>query len=169
MSLVYVPLDGNNYLTWSTVIRLAIREKLKLGFIDGKCERSTTNSDNFEQWQRVDYMVVSWLLNSISKDIVEAFTYTTLARDLWLELEAHFGESNVHLLNQIQREISTLTQGDMSVTAYFTKLKILWDELVCLNPLPTYSCGASRILAEQKSSRQLIQFLIELSTTYQHV
>ncbi|KAL0368357.1 UNVERIFIED_CONTAM: hypothetical protein Scaly_1054600 [Sesamum calycinum] len=112
-------------------------------------------------------MVVPWLLSSISKDIVEAFTYTTSARDLWLELEARFGESN--LLNQIQRKISTLTQGDMSVAAYFTKLKILWDELVCLNPLPTYSCGASRILGKQTSSRQLIQLLIGLSTTYHYV
>ncbi|KAL0329157.1 UNVERIFIED_CONTAM: hypothetical protein Sradi_4902400 [Sesamum radiatum] len=108
MSLMLVPQDGNNYLTWSMAVRLVLGAKLKLGFIDGKCERPTANSDNFEQWQRVEYMVVSWLLNSIRKDIAEAFIYTTSARDKWLELEARFGESNAPLLYQIQREISAL-------------------------------------------------------------
>ncbi|KAK4390166.1 hypothetical protein Sango_2079900 [Sesamum angolense] len=90
MSLVSVPLDGNNFLTSSRAIFLAIEAKLKLG----KWERPAANSNNFEQWQRVEYMEVSWLFNSISKDIAEAFVYTTLARDMWLELETGFGESN---------------------------------------------------------------------------
>ncbi|KAL0455309.1 UNVERIFIED_CONTAM: hypothetical protein Slati_0870100 [Sesamum latifolium] len=76
-----------------------------------------------------------------------SLVYTSLARDLWLELESHFGESNGPLLYEINREISVLTQGDMSVVVYFTKLKKLWDKLACLNPFPTCFCGASRALA----------------------
>ncbi|KAL0429123.1 UNVERIFIED_CONTAM: hypothetical protein Sradi_0538300 [Sesamum radiatum] len=94
MSLVSVPLDGSNYLSWSQSVRLALGAKQKLGFIDGTCDKPTENKAELEQWQRVDCMVVSWLLNSISKDIAEAFLYTTSAQDLWKELATRFGESN---------------------------------------------------------------------------
>ncbi|KAL0462232.1 UNVERIFIED_CONTAM: hypothetical protein Slati_0110800 [Sesamum latifolium] len=87
--------------------------KLKLDFIDGRCPKPIENTPDFEQWQRVDCMVVSWLLNSINKEIVEALIYKTSSRDLWLELEARFGESNVPLLYEIQGEISSMTQADL--------------------------------------------------------
>ncbi|KAL0313971.1 UNVERIFIED_CONTAM: hypothetical protein Sangu_2241500 [Sesamum angustifolium] len=98
MSLISLPLDRNNYLTWGRAICLVIRAKLKLG----KCERLAANADNFEQWQRVEYIEVSWLFNSISEDIAEAFVYTTSARVLWLELKASFGESNGPLFTRFR-------------------------------------------------------------------
>ncbi|KAK4386184.1 hypothetical protein Sango_2489000 [Sesamum angolense] len=114
-------------------------------------------------------MVVSWILNSISKDIAEAFLYATSARDLWLELESRFGESNGPLLYQIQREIASISQENMSVAVYFTKLKKLWDELASLDPIPSCSCGASKKISEKIASNQLMQFLMGLSNAYDHV
>ncbi|KAL2235904.1 UNVERIFIED_CONTAM: hypothetical protein Sindi_1322600 [Sesamum indicum] len=126
MSLVFVPLDGNNYFFWVKSIKFALGAKQKVGFIDGTCQKPTHDKTEIEQWQRTDCMVVSWILNSISKDIAEAFLYTTSAMDLWLELESRFGESNGPLLYQIQREIASITQGNKSVVVYYTKLKKLW-------------------------------------------
>ncbi|KAL2232434.1 UNVERIFIED_CONTAM: Retrovirus-related Pol polyprotein from transposon RE1 [Sesamum indicum] len=40
------------------------------------------------KWRTTDYMVLTWILNTISKDIVNAYLYTSSARALWLELEA---------------------------------------------------------------------------------
>ncbi|KAK4407954.1 hypothetical protein Sango_0376400 [Sesamum angolense] len=51
-------------------------------------------------------MVISWILSSISKDIVESFLYIDTIRDLWLELEARFGVER-------QREVSS-TYGNSS-------------------------------------------------------
>ncbi|KAL2232457.1 UNVERIFIED_CONTAM: Retrovirus-related Pol polyprotein from transposon TNT 1-94 [Sesamum indicum] len=113
-------------------------------------------------------MVVSWILNSISKDIAEAFLYTTSARNLWLELESRFSESNGPLLYQIQREIASMTRGNKSVAVYSTRLKKLWDELTNLDPLPARSFGASKKLAEQIAFNQLMQFLMGLSDAYDH-
>ncbi|KAK4404009.1 Retrovirus-related Pol polyprotein from transposon RE2 [Sesamum angolense] len=69
MSLVSVPLDGNNYFSWVRAIKFALGAKQKLGFIDGSCHKPTNDKNEIEQWQRTDCMVVSWILNSISKDI----------------------------------------------------------------------------------------------------
>ena len=121
---------------------------MKLGFIDGSYKMPEKDSPSFEQWSRVNYMITSWILNSISKDLVEAFLYTSNARELWCELEERYGESNGPLLYQIQREISSITQGSMNVAEYYTKLKRLWDELTVLMPLPECTCGSAKGVAE---------------------
>ena len=43
-------------------------------------------------------MVLSWLLNSICKEIAESIVYARSARDLWLQIEAGYGESNGPLI-----------------------------------------------------------------------
>ncbi|KAK4411815.1 Retrovirus-related Pol polyprotein from transposon RE1 [Sesamum angolense] len=139
------------------------------GFITGKCVRPDENSDDFEKWMRVDCMVISWLLNSISKDIVDAFLYTAFAHDLWTELEQRFGECNGPLLYQIQREIASISQGALSVTGYFTKLKQLWDELTYLAPVPHCNCEYSRTVVDYATSNQLMQFLMGLNDIYDHM
>ncbi|KAL2246497.1 UNVERIFIED_CONTAM: hypothetical protein Sindi_2502000 [Sesamum indicum] len=111
---------------------------------------------------------MSWILNSLSKDIVESFLYAASARDLWLELESRFGENSGPLLYQIQREIASISQENMSVAVYFTKLKRLWDELTSFNPLPSCNCGASK-MSERIASNELMQFMMGLSDIYDHV
>ena len=39
-----------------------------------------------------------------------------------------------------QREIASISQGTMSVSQYYTKLKKAWDELNSLMPIPNCSC-----------------------------
>lgn len=123
MNLITSLLIGNNYLTWSCSVKIALGAQTKLGFINEKCKQPTKEDPKYEQWLKVDCMVRSWILNSIAKDIVEAFLYVNTAKDLWDEIKERFGECNGPLLYQIQREISTITQGNMSVTQYYTKLK----------------------------------------------
>lgn len=62
---------------------------------------------------RVDCMMISWILNSISKDIVEAFLYITSSKELWQELKKTFDRCNDPLLYQLQREISSISQKDL--------------------------------------------------------
>lgn len=100
--------------------------------------------------------VTSWILNSTSKEIVEAFLYTDCVKDLWQELEERFGEYNGHILYQLQRDISSISQGNMPVVQYYTKLKIFWDESACLMPIPQCSCGAVESVADLTSFNHLI-------------
>ncbi|KAL0443952.1 UNVERIFIED_CONTAM: hypothetical protein Slati_2117900 [Sesamum latifolium] len=120
-TLVYILLDGSNFLSWSRSVRLALGAKWKLGFIDGTCTKPVGNSDEIEQWECVDCMVVSWLLNSIQKDIAEAFIYTTSARNLWEELETRFGEST-DVSDLIRLEIRRALQEQNHVEDYDTNL-----------------------------------------------
>jgi len=73
-------------------------------------------------------MVLSWLLNSLSDSIRNSVLYFDTARELWLDLEGRFGQSNKVRLFQVQKDVSCLSQGDMDIVSYYTKAKQLWDE-----------------------------------------
>ncbi|KAL0412156.1 UNVERIFIED_CONTAM: hypothetical protein Slati_3805300, partial [Sesamum latifolium] len=64
---------------------------MKLGRITGNSPKPAENSEEYEQWVRADSLVISWILNTISKDIVEFFVYIDTAREIWLEIEARYG------------------------------------------------------------------------------
>ncbi|KAL2248212.1 UNVERIFIED_CONTAM: hypothetical protein Sindi_2673500 [Sesamum indicum] len=141
ISLVTTPFDRTNYFTWVRSIRFALSARGKEGFIDGTCPKPEQDRNEIVQWRKTNCMVITWIVNSITKDTAEAFLYTTSARNLWLDLEARFGESNGPLLYQLQREVSSVSQGNKNLAAYYTKLRRLWDEQATLDPLPICSCG----------------------------
>ncbi|XP_021664884.2 uncharacterized protein LOC110653516 [Hevea brasiliensis] len=174
MMLVSVPLNGRNYLAWRRSMVIALCAKDKMGFITGKVKKPSEDSPLFEKWKRADCMVIFWFLGAISKDLVDSFLYASSAKDLWNELEQQFGVSNRPLLYHVKHEISSLTQGNMSLMAYYTKLKKLWDELGCLKPMPVCTCegcvcGAAKAIAEIDQDDKLIQFFMGLGDHYNHV
>ena len=76
MSLVSAPLIGTNFRSWSRAIRIALGAKMKLGFVEGTTSAPSKDSEGYEQWKRCDFMVTSWILNSVSKELVDGFIYT---------------------------------------------------------------------------------------------
>ncbi|KAL2252651.1 uncharacterized protein LOC110012417 [Sesamum indicum] len=146
---------------------------MKLCFIDGTSVKPCVTKPLFEHWIRVDSMVTTWILNCISKEIVGSFMYAKSARTLWLDLEERYGECNGPLLYQLQREIASLTQGNKLVVEYFSRLRLIWDELDMLMPNPQCTCGctcgAFRAAADQATFTRLTQFLMGLSENFDHL
>lgn len=101
--------------------------------------------------------ILHWILNSIAKDIVDAFLYTITAK-----------ECNGPLLYQLQRDYFNILK-DLSVVQYHTKLKKPWDELTCLISLPHYTCGNAKSISDINLSNHLIQILMGLNVTYYHI
>lgn len=54
----------------------------------------------------------------------------------------------------------------MSVSAYFTKLKGLWDELINYKPVSVCTCGAVRSLTSYLQQERILQFLVGLNESY---
>lgn len=173
MALVTVLLADSNFLVWSRSIICALAAKNKLGLINGSVNEPTDESDRCK-WECVDEMVTSWIINSMSKEIVETFVYCTFARKLWTELEEQYGEGNGPQIYHIQRQISFIEQGSQSVVMYFNRLKRLWEELNVLQPAPQCTCGVmdkcecnvSGVFSGILSQTKLIQFLMGLNNSY---
>ncbi|KAL0349130.1 UNVERIFIED_CONTAM: Retrovirus-related Pol polyprotein from transposon RE1 [Sesamum angustifolium] len=73
MIMISAPPNGNNWLSWSRSVRIALEGRDKLGFIDGSCVTPVTGTPQHKQWRIADCVVRTWILNTISKDIVNAF------------------------------------------------------------------------------------------------
>ncbi|XP_020552454.1 uncharacterized protein LOC110012588 [Sesamum indicum] len=169
LGLVSALLDGTNFIPWSRSVKLALLSKSKLGFINGEIQKPENNPKELEQWVKADSMVASWIHNSISRNIVESFMYANSSRELWKELENRYGQSNGPLEYQIKIEMASTSQGTMTVSDYYGKLKKLWDELACITHTPICTCGAAKEAAEIRGNDNLMQFLMGLNQSYDHI
>ncbi|KAF7807552.1 UBN2_3 domain-containing protein [Senna tora] len=101
----------NNYLVWKRAIRIALKAKNKLGFIDGSCLPPTdASSEKYFKWSDADSMVVSWLHHSMTKDLMEAYMFTPSARELWLELEEKFGATDKSHIYDLRKQLIQMMQ-----------------------------------------------------------
>ena len=67
--------------------------------------------------------MITWrlvgFLNSMIAELSDSFLYAQSAFDLWKELEERYGQSNGPLIYHIERELSKVSQGNLTVAAYF--------------------------------------------------
>ncbi|GJX06789.1 ribonuclease H-like domain-containing protein [Tanacetum coccineum] len=88
LTVVSVKLKGTeNYQVWSCAMLLALEGKNKIGFIDGSCRRSNTDEVLGRQWDRVNAVVLGWILNSISKELFLGQISSKRAKYIWDELK----------------------------------------------------------------------------------
>ncbi|PHT43654.1 Protein STRICTOSIDINE SYNTHASE-LIKE 10 [Capsicum baccatum] len=108
-TLLPVVFYGTSYRSWRRRILRALSVKNKLDFINGKSRRPAEDSLTFDQWERCDNIVTSWLLNSFSRDLVDNLQYVNDARELWQDLEDMYDQINGAKLYQLQKEINDMS------------------------------------------------------------
>lgn len=167
MVLISKKLIGTeNYAPWKRSIQIALSAKNKLVIADGSFEAPEADSLLFPQWQRVNDMVISWILNTVSDEISSNMNYVHSANAVWTELHERFSSVNGHKIYEVQRDLFKIEQGASSVELYFHKLKGLWEELASLEPTVSCTCGALKELELQQEHRKLIQFLMGLNDSF---
>lgn len=64
----------------------------------------------------------------MSQDIKASIIYNENAHEIWFDLKKHFSWTNsVHIFH-VEETIHDCKQDNMTIGAYCTKLKVLWDE-----------------------------------------
>lgn len=97
------------------------------------------------------------------------------ATEVWEDLRERFSDADPFRLSDLIEEIHSIKQGNLTVTEYFTNLKILWDELLILRPLPSCSCepkckcGMIDRFKNYVEEDYVIRFLKGLGEGYSHV
>lgn len=100
------------------------------------------NTLETRKWIKNDLMIRCWFLNTMSKELPKAFMYAKSSRELWSNVNEHFGMTSGPLVHQLQFEIVNLKQITFIITEYFNKLKRLWDELSSLCRHTSCECRA---------------------------
>ena len=74
---------------------IALSVKNKIGFIDGSISRPDgTDLTLLSSWIRNNNIVISWILNSISKEISACILFSDSAFEIWIDLRDCFQQSN---------------------------------------------------------------------------
>ncbi|KAL1331672.1 hypothetical protein AAHE18_12G203200 [Arachis hypogaea] len=128
---------------------LSIKSKNKLGFIDGSILKPEKTNSTYEAWDRCNTFVLSWLHSSLSTEILHSVLWCNVASELWNDLKYRFYEGDLFRIADLQEEMFAMKQGDLSITAYFTKLKGIWEELDEFKLILSCACGASCSLKSQ--------------------
>ena len=176
-SIVALLFSGSNYVNWSRSVKMALYARNKVSFIDGTLLKPSASSSDFKKWIRNDYIVRSWIINSIERGIAETFIFVDSAYQLWKEIKDRYGQSNVPQLFDLHRSLFLIEQKDSSITKYYAKKKRIWDEIHDLEGFPdcscgilaSCSCGIIQKLLDAHNRMKLIQFLSGINPAYDQV
>ncbi|KAH7516887.1 hypothetical protein JRO89_XSUnG0155100 [Xanthoceras sorbifolium] len=166
LTLVNTPLDGRNYRKWSRSMRLSLNAKNKLGLIDETEKAPPATNARYPLWQRCNDLVITWILHSIQPDIARNLIFSNTVAAVWSDLHDRFSQGDDSRIYQIRQEIAECCQGSLSISAYYTKLKGLWDELASYQEPIAYSCDMLKKIIVREEKEKVIQFLMGLNEPY---
>lgn len=76
------------------VVTIALSRKNKLGFVNGTIKRPTSNTSLAKLWDRVNDVVIWWILGALDEKIAQSVLWLNSAKEMWEELEQRFGRSS---------------------------------------------------------------------------
>ncbi|GJT42107.1 ribonuclease H-like domain-containing protein [Tanacetum coccineum] len=106
----------------------ALRNHNKIGFIDGSCEKDNTNPALANQWDMCNFVVFTWILNSLSSDLYAGAIYAKSASELWNDLKDNYDKVNGSVVFNLHKSINFLNQSGASLADYYNNLNSLWKQ-----------------------------------------
>ncbi|XP_025982783.1 uncharacterized protein [Glycine max] len=175
IALVSPVLDSTNYHSWIRSMITALSAKNKLEFVDGSAPEPLKTDRTYGAWRWCNNMVLSWIVHSVAASIRQSILWMDKAEDIWRDLKTRYSQGDLLRISDLQQEASTLRQGTLSVTEYFTRLRVIWDEIENFRPDPACtcnvrcSCSAFAIIAQRKLEDRAMQFLRGLNDQYTNI
>lgn len=120
-------------------------------------------------WQRNNNIVASWLLNSLSKEMQIRVLHCSNAGNIWEDLRQRFECKNSPRIFQLKRELLTLQQGSLSVSAYYTKVKSLRECLIGMRPAHSCTCGGIQPWVDHLQTEYVMHFLMGLNDSFSSI
>ncbi|XP_076918244.1 uncharacterized protein LOC143578606 [Bidens hawaiensis] len=127
-------LTDGNYVDWSQEMTNFLFAKNKIGFIDGTKKKPIPSA---AECMGVDgTMIKGWLNTAMEKEILDSVKYARTGEEMWKDLKKIFGKLSAPRAYELKQILSITRQEEASVSTYFTKLHVLWDELQLVLPSP---------------------------------
>ncbi|KAL2922966.1 Retrovirus-related Pol polyprotein from transposon RE1 [Bienertia sinuspersici] len=172
--LVPTPFNGSAFNDWKRSVIIGLSAKNKLGFIDGSLPKPLNNDSLARAWERCNNTIISWFIQVLDPIIARSILYFETAAEVWNNLEERFGQTSGTQIYSLIQQITSMEQGEDSISVFITKLKMLWDELDATCPMPVCtcsncSCGVTRRILKIREDERLTHFLMKLSPEYKIV
>ncbi|XP_056855147.1 uncharacterized protein LOC108850113 [Raphanus sativus] len=164
--------SGADFHAWRRSVQMALNVRNKLGFVTGTVPKPSPDHPDAGSWSRCNDMVATWLLNSVSKKIGQSLLFISTAEGIWKSLLSRFKQDDAPRVFEIEQRISSIQQGSMDVSSYYTELITLWEEYKNYVELPLCTCGKCEcgiaVLWERLQERSKVtKFLMGLNDSYE--
>ncbi|XP_023749414.1 uncharacterized protein LOC111897698 [Lactuca sativa] len=160
-------LTDSNYSDWSQEMTNFLYAKNKMGFGNETIEKPEENVVEYLMWMRCDAMIKGWLTTTMEKGIRYSVKYASTSTEIWAYLKERFGKESAPRAYELKRTLAITYQDGASFSAYYTKMRSVWDEIQSVCPLPPCTCGKcscniGKRLTESKEKERLYEFLLGL-------
>ncbi|XP_074300565.1 uncharacterized protein LOC141631842 [Silene latifolia] len=166
LNVTQIIFDGTNYDMWADAVKNGLDAKNKLGFIKGTVQKPSSSEEDddleFVAWRQCNAMLRAWLRNVIDPKLHPSITFTQSIAEIWEELRGRYSAGNAPRVHQLKGELNECKQGKETVVEYYTRLKIIWDELAKYSKIKNCNCGAAASIAKEKEEEKVHQFLMGL-------
>ncbi|GKD28677.1 ribonuclease H-like domain-containing protein, partial [Tanacetum coccineum] len=119
----------DNYKMWSTAMKITLKGKNKMGFVDGTYVRHVTSLVISQQWERCNNIFLGWILGSLSPELYLGHVYSKIASDVTEKLDPLPDVKDA--FNVVSKEESYRELHHRSVWSLDSKLFVGFDEHKC--------------------------------------
>ena len=140
---VTVKLTDRNYLLWKSQFESFLSGQGLLGFVTSAISvpastipvphieghTDTAANPDFQAWHRSDQVVKSWLLGSLTEDILSVVVGSKTSQEVWLNLASHFNRISASRVFELQRRLHGLSKEGKTMDEYLRCLKNICDQL----------------------------------------
>ena len=139
-------LTRDNYLVWRAQVLPAIRGSRLMGILTGtvaqpsevirveKPDKTVEETENpaYVAWIAQDQQLVAYLLSSMTKEILVQVSSCDHAAQLWTAITEMFSSQSRSRILQLRSQLSREKKGDLSASAYYSKMKGIADEMAAV-------------------------------------
>lgn len=156
-------------MRWSQSIRMYIWGQGKIGYLTGD-KQAPAKDATCATWDAENSLVMTWLVNSMDKDISSNYMCYPTAKELWDGINQMYYD----LGNQSQVYELTLKLGEIrlranNVTKYFNSLKRLWQDLDLFNNYEWKSVKDCNHNKKTMEDNCIFKFLVGLNIEFDEV
>lgn len=136
-----IQLDESNYLLWKFHIETAIRGYGLQEYVYGTLiipprfstdnEEKLVNNKDYITHERQDSLISSWLLSSVSANLMPQLVGCKTAHEIWHTIEQTFSSQSAARIMQYKRQLQSLRKDSASMRDYLSKAKTICDQLAC--------------------------------------
>lgn len=83
----------------------------------------------YEKWLTKDQQLLSYINNSLSKEVLAQVATLTTSAAVWATLENMFSAQSRARITNLRMQMANCRKGSLTAVAYFAKMKALGDEL----------------------------------------
>jgi len=120
------------------------------------------NVGAFKRWKQLNAKAEFVLKRSISHGLFDHIMRCNSAHEIWRTLDRLFNKKDEAQLQILENELANTTQGNLSISEYFLKIKNLCSEISLLNLEEAISEARIRRIIIRGSKREYIPYVTSI-------